>query len=233
MEQNPFLQMLDKFQKLNNEQTELAGMVRWSYEAGDSKVAYDLALRLEELTERSVLLSRALPAYTGNPNSSRDIEAILQKEVPVEIGFTEEGWFCLRIPLLLPKKEHGSADYIRSVLYPAMERFFRDKRPERFRDCVLIYRHVYARDRPERQRRDHDNIEINLVSDTVALYVMPDDGPQVCSHYYCSASAEKERTEVYIVPQMEFPRWLEAEKQMPEEGVKLYEKKLSEAENHM
>ena len=152
MEKNPFLQMLDKFQRLNKEQSELADLVQWSFKASDTKAAYDLSLRLEELTERSVLLSRSLPAYTGNPRSVHDVEAVIGREIPVEIGFTEEGWFSLRMPLLLPKKEHGSANYIRSIVYPAMEGFFRDKPPVRFRDCVLIYRHLYSRNRPERQR---------------------------------------------------------------------------------
>lgn len=53
MEKNPFLQMLDKFQRLNKEQSELADLVQWSFKASDTKAAYDLSLRLEELTERS------------------------------------------------------------------------------------------------------------------------------------------------------------------------------------
>ena len=233
MEKNPFLRTLDKRQRLNKEQSELEDMIRWSFEAGDFKTAYNLSLRMEELTERLVLLSRSLPAYTGNPRSAYDVEATMEREIPVEIGFTKEGWFSLRIPLLLPKKEHGSANYIRSILYPAMERFFWDKPPVHFQNCVLIYRHVYSRVRPERQRRDHDNIEVNMVSDTVALYVMPDDGPEICCHYYCSAAAETERTEVYVVPQKDFTHWLTAEKAMPDKGVELYEKMLSEAEIHM
>jgi serine O-acetyltransferase len=40
------------------------------------------------------------------------IEEGIRKHFPVEIGFTKEGWFCLRIPLLLPKKEKGSAAFI-------------------------------------------------------------------------------------------------------------------------
>ena len=104
-----------------------------------------------------------------------------------------------------------------------MHRFFRGKDPVRYNKCVLIYRHVYSRDRPERQWRDHDNIEINLVTDIVALYVMPDDGPKVCCHYYCSAAGSEERTEVYVVSREDFHAWLETEKTMPEEGVTLYE----------
>lgn len=73
------------------------------------------------------------------------------------------------------------------------------------------------------KKRDHDNIEINMVSDIVALYVMPDDGPDVCSHFYCSAKGTDERTEVYVVPKSDFTAWLDTEKTMPDKGVKLYE----------
>ena len=97
----------------------------------------------------------------------------------------------------------------------------------RYQDCVLIYRHVYDRARPERKMRDHDNIEINMVSDIVAMYVMPDDSPAVCSHYYCSTAGQEERTEVYVVPKKEFPIWLAMENTMPDEGVELYEKKVN------
>lgn len=69
--------------------------------------------------------------------------------------------------------------------------------------------------------RDHDNIEVNIVADIVALYTLPDDKPDVCNHYYCSAAAEKERTEVYVVPKADFQKWLDVEKMMPDKGVKL------------
>ena len=88
-------------------------------------------------------------------------------------------------------------------------------------DCVLILRHVYSRERPERQWRDHDNLEVNIVSDIVALYTMPDDGPGVCNHFYCSAAAEHERTEVYVVPKVDFQKWLAVEKSMTDDGVAL------------
>ena len=54
-------------------------------------------------------------------------------------------------------------------------------------------------------------------------YAMTDDAPGLCSHYYCSAAAAAERTEVYVVPQREFTVWLEVEKTMPDEGVKLHD----------
>lgn len=221
-----FQKALDKIDAKIQELHEQAFSVRRSYQDGNIKQAYESALRLEEVSEKTVLLTRALPAYTGNPKARLETENLIKLSIPIEIGFTEEGWFSLRIPALLPKKDAGSADYIRSSLYLAMREFFLDSQPVRYNDCVLIYRHIYARDRPERKKRDHDNIEVNMVSDIVAMYVLPDDGPSVCSHYYCSTQGQSDRTEVYVVPQCEFTGWLENEKQMPDQGVKLYEKRL-------
>lgn len=222
---NTFLQALDKVETRVKRLREQVATARQLYEAGNLAQAYEAVMRLEETAERMVLLSRTLPAYTGSPHAAMDTANLIALCIPVEIGFTIEGWFSLRIPALLPKKEVGSADYIRSFLYPAMRDFFNGKEPVRFKDCVLIYRHVYDRSRPERRKRDHDNIEINMVSDIVALYVMPDDGPEVCAHYYCSAEGAAERTEVYVVPKRDFPVWLVLEKTMPEKGVALYEKR--------
>ncbi len=218
-----FLQVLDKADARIQKMQEQSQMTRQLYEAGNTTQAYEMAMKLEETSERTVLLTRVLPASTGAPYAAMDTANLIALCIPVEIGFTAEGWFCLRIPALLPKKDAGSADYIRSFLYPAMRDFFMGKEPVRFTDCVLAYRHVYDRSRPERRLRDHDNIEINMVSDIVAMYVMPDDGPKICSHYYCSAEGNEERAEVYVVPRQKFPLWLATEKAMPDKGVVLYE----------
>lgn len=224
MEINPiFRKALDKAASAIEKADEIALTVRWFYVDGNAKETYEQAMKLEEQVEKLVLLTRALPAYTGAPEAHSGVEKIMAQIIPVEIGFTKEGWFSVRLPMLLPKKSSGSADYIRSFLYPAMRRFFMNKLPVRYRDCVLIYRHVYDKKRPERQRRDHDNIEINMVSDIIAMYVMPDDGPSTCAHYYLSAVGNSERTEVYVVPKSEFPIWLAKEESIPQEGVRLYE----------
>ena len=221
--ESSFIKVLDKAELAKRNLEAQMAHVRRFYQDVNLQAAYDAALQMEEISERRVLLTRRLPAYTGCPVAETMVENCMAESIPVEIGFTAEGWFALRIPALLPKKASGSADYVRSFLYPAMRRFFQAQPPVRYRDCVLVYRHVYSRDRPERRYRDHDNIEVNMVSDIVALYVMPDDGPKVCAHYYCSASGADDRTEVYVVPKEEFPLWLVTERAMPDQGVKLYE----------
>lgn len=197
------------------------------------QMAYEQALRLEETAERLILLTRVLPAYTGSNVAGMEVENIIKLCIPVDMGFTTEGWFRLCIPALLPKKGSGSADYIRSFLYPAMQEYFQRKEPVRFTDCVLVYRHVYSRDRPERRMRDHDNIETNMVSDIVAMYVMPDDAPSVCSHYECSVVGEDDRTEVYVVPRTDFSQWLSQENEGGGEEENVYEKAMETAEKDM
>ena len=125
--------------------------------------------------------------------------------------YARRGWFLLKIPALLPKKGTGSPIYIQQYLYPALRRYFDGKPPACYRSCVLAYRHVYQRGRPERAYRDHDNIEVNMVTDIITLYLLPDDAPRRCAHYYCSAAGEVDCTEVYVVPASRFPEWLAAE----------------------
>lgn len=197
------------------------------------QVAYEQAMRLEETAERLVLLTRVLPAYTGSDVARLEVDNTMKLCIPVDMGFTAEGWFRLCIPALLPKKGNGSADYIRSFLYPAMQEYFQRKEPVRFTDCVLVYRHVYDRNRPERRMRDHDNIETNMVSDIVAMYVMPDDAPSVCSHYECSVMGEDDHTEVFVVPRMDFPQWLLQENESLKQEENSDEKTLETGKKDM
>lgn len=226
MEKDTCRQVLEKIEKQMNQMKVQADAASLHLTDKEMDGFYAHAIKLEDAAERTVLLTRVLPAYTGNPRAGLDTETIMEDCIPVEIGFTEEGWFSLRIPALLPKKETGSKDYIRSFLYPALRKFFSGKQPVRYMDSVMIYRHIYSSNRPDRRKRDHDNIEVNMVSDTVALYVMPDDGPGVCSHYYCSNVGNEDRTEVYVLPKNDFILWLQKEPLMSNEGVKLYETKL-------
>ena len=50
-------------------------------------------LQLEDQSERMTLLTRALPCYTGSGTAPYEVDEIIREAVPVEMGFTEEGWF--------------------------------------------------------------------------------------------------------------------------------------------
>ena len=232
-EKNAFIEVLEKIGEKRERIGALEQKIHYFCQVREPEAAYKMSFRLEDTAEKLVLLARVLPAYTGSPAAAWEVEKIMKENIPVEIGFTEEGWFSLRIPMLLPKKRAGSTKYLTDFLYPAMRGFFAEKEPVRYRDCVLIFRHVYDRKRPERRKRDHDNIETKTVTDVVALYVMADDSPDVCSNYECSAVGDVERTEVYVVPAKDFTTWFLKKDTMPEEGVKLYDSLAQNEKNDM
>ncbi len=169
----------------------------------------EISLELERQTETLALLGRALPLELGDAETRMRAEQIPGQTMEISIGYTPEGWFRLEIPALLPKKSRsGNVNYIRAPLLKALSGYFREHPHERLGPSVIAYRHVYDRRTPERRRRDHDNIEVNFVTDAVALFTLPDDSPAWCSHYYCSAAGDANRTEVYVVPHTDFERWL-------------------------
>ena len=190
----------------------LLKLLRTIGESRDLKNALKLSVTAAKLSEGVTLKTRALPAHTGHPQAERMVQEAISESVPVEISLTEEGWFYLRMPILLPRKEKSPRTYLRGFLYPVLAAFARERPPIRYRDCVMIFRHTYDRNRPEREYRDHDNIELNTVVDAVAIFFLVDDTPFECRHYYCSIVGDEESTEVFIVPQNEFGVWLSQEK---------------------
>ena len=223
MKKGNFQQLIVRIDRMLDTAKESSETVKILCEKGDMIEANEEAFRLEGITEKVVLMTRALPAYTGYPRARSEVNHIIAGAVPIDIGYTESGWFSVRIPLLLPKKEHGSSDYIRQILYPAMQRFFRGRIHHKLDEATIVFRHVYSEDRPERRARDHDNIETNTVSDIVAMFTLVDDSPKHCSNLYISALGNEERTEIYIVPKDELCDFLKHEGTMPKEGEKLYE----------
>lgn len=219
---NAFLQVLNSAEQNIKHMASDAKIVRQLTDSGRMDEAYAVSLRLAKYAERTALQARVLPVNTNRPMAFREVEEIMENNIPVDIEFTAEGWFRVCLPALLPKKEFNSRNYIRAYLYPALQRFFSEHEPVRYEDAVLIFRHVYNRDRPERQKRDHDNIEVNTVADAVALFVLADDSPAFCSHYYCSAEGNADYTQVYVVPRADFPQWLRVEALMEDSAGRKY-----------
>lgn len=178
--------------------------------AGEIESAYEKSFELDHLCERLVLTAREMPCLYGKPKAL----SIVLDQIPdlneIEIGYTEEDWLKVTLPRLLPKKNRkGSTHYIRDTLYPSMIAYSASHPIKRLDDCVIIFRHVYDSKEPQKAWRDHDNIEIKQVTDIIAFFAMKDDGPRICSHFYCSAAGDANKTEVYVVPSDQLTMWLE------------------------
>ena len=87
----------------------------YAYTVGRQQEANEMALSNAILAERLIGCYRVIPTLLGSPHARKNVEQIMQDEIPIEIGFTADGWFSLRIPRLLPRKERGkgSVEYIR------------------------------------------------------------------------------------------------------------------------
>ena len=188
---------------------------------GDELKAYALLLDVVKMSEKSACNLRELVIRYGYPEERDELEQIVLGSHPVDIGFTEEGWFAVRMDPLAKAKTLASKPYIRGIIAPAMKKFFADKPNIRYPQCVLIFRHVYDRKFPVRHMRDYDNVEVKQVTDVVAMYVMVDDNPFVCETYYLSAPGDVPRTDIFVVPQSEFLKWLQVADAIPEEGLRL------------
>ena len=101
---NSFIHLLDKIETQDRRLGMTIRNLRCLTGGKSMELAYAMALKLAEESEKLTLLTRALPAYTGNPRALQDVDAVAAESVPIEAGFTIEGWFCIRLPLLLPKK---------------------------------------------------------------------------------------------------------------------------------
>ena len=110
--------VLRRLSKLYNQTAHML----YAFSHGMNEDGYQMALENERLAERMILAYRDIPINTGRPSAMSDVKRIIAEEVPVEMGYTQEGWFMLKIPELLPLKEKkkGSFEYIRGYLYPAI-----------------------------------------------------------------------------------------------------------------
>ena len=186
-------------------------------EAETSKILRDIAMLSSKITVRL----REMLVDCGIPAEIEKIQEYITEVYPMEIGFTPEGWFGIRMEPLAKTKSTASKEYIRGIIYPAMRRFFADKATVRYTQCTMIFRHVYDRNIPNAQFRDYDNVEVKMVTDTIAMYVMVYDSPLHCRTFHCCAPGKESRTEVYVVPQNDFKKWCEMEDSIPDEGMPL------------
>jgi hypothetical protein len=133
---------------------------------------------------------------------------------------TYDNIFKISIPCLLPKKETGNPSYIRTSLKLAMDQFFKNHNFSRYQSpCVIAIVNCYKTGIKSQNMRDHDNIEINAVTDIIALYCLEDDSPNFCDHFLCSKqNCDQNRTLIYIVPYKQFPIWYQSHR-MSEENT--------------
>ena len=174
---------------------------------GQHEEAYEVMLDLARMSEKAALLSRKLPAHTGNPNADAQMDAVVEEACPIKMGFTRQDWFFLRMPPLAYCNEIADKEYIRGMLYPALLRYWLGKPVARIPESVIVLRHVFTWDDLANRKRDYDNVETKFVIDAVAMYLLEDDSPEQCEVFHCTTVGQEASLDLFVVPREEFSCW--------------------------
>lgn len=80
---NSFIHLLDKIETQDRRLGMTIKNLRCLTGGKSMELAYAMALKLAEESEKLTLLTRALPAYTGNPRALQDVDAVAAESVPI------------------------------------------------------------------------------------------------------------------------------------------------------
>lgn len=187
------------------------------------EVAYGFTLATVESAEDFALRVRELAKSQKIPDSEPEIQRVIDTAYKVEIGFTKDGYFCMRIPRLIPGMNGYSMRYLERSLSWRLEQFWKNRAALGKYKHIIIFRHVYAYRHPAWECYVPAEGEIDCVLRLVLKNVCHEYYASNFKHYHCCALGEDECTEVYVVPIDDFPKWLDQEANIPPTGWKLYE----------
>lgn len=201
----------DSLQKLSDKNNKLAkslSLIEVFYNSGDFEKTinelYNMVRISEDLTERA----RVLPIFTGYPKAKEDVSDIVIDSLGIKINYNDNV-LHIHMNSLLPKKEKekARAGYIRASSIMAFDKYYKQHQFEVIDEpVVVIFKHNYSIE--NRQWRDHDNIETNVVMDAIALYFLTDDTSKTCDNLHFSQKSNENSTDIFIVLQKELINWL-------------------------
>ena len=102
---HPFIKTLEKVKALRDNLDEHIEITSQLWEDGKSSDAYYYSSEIYHECQKILVNAASLVSCAGNTNAVSDVGKFIKSAVPVEVGYTEEGWFCVRFPALLPKKK--------------------------------------------------------------------------------------------------------------------------------
>lgn len=115
----------------------------------------------------------------------------------------------ITLPGLMPKRSRrGSSAFLTDPLHSFLTQRTKEQALPRFSECVVCFSHVYDRELPMRRIRDYDNQECKLLLDTVASFLLVDDGGLLCDAYHTTEFSDHDYTVLTVMHRNCFPRWL-------------------------
>lgn len=186
---------------------------------------------LEEIESFSVHCRKAiagyqkeLPFYNGLIDKVSDTEGKkflsgIEKNVTVVLDGN-----VLKITLfpLIKNLSSRTKEYLSLLIGDEIKRYFAKHTKPDFSqgNCVVVINSIYAK--PELVR-DNDSVEISAIINVLKTHFLKDDDGLHLSVYRMGSISDRHETEVYLMQQSEFVRWLltqqQAHKNQTEEGI--------------
>ena len=208
---NDFDRSIDSIDKSLVNMSKSLSLIKSFSLAGDLEKTNEELFNLVKLSENNTERIRMLPIFTGYNKAKEQVENIIIDELNISIEDNRKNdsldMIHIHLNSLLPKKEKERAGYIRASMITACDRYYKENIFDIISEpVVIIFKHNYNSE--ERMWRDHDNIEINVVMDAIALYFLTDDTSKSCDHFYFSEYTGEDSTDIFIVKQKNFTKWL-------------------------
>lgn len=153
---------------------------------------------LADLTKYSHQLTSECRLVYGRNNHEEDTQAAKERLQNLGYAFERSGQAVhITMPLLLPKRNCGifpELDTLRELLS-----LYFDEIP-RYRDCTIIFQHVYSDTRNPRDIRDHDNLESRSVLNAIERFLLTSDSGYYCTNIHMTRFGKKDCTIITLLP---------------------------------
>ena len=168
-----------------------------------NELSTNAAYQAERITER---LRRIIYTTTNIPKAEYLHNAA--EHLSISVDRTQDGIVEIILPCLIPKRSKNSTNFIIDPLHVKLSEFTLENNLGKFRECVVCFINVYDKDLPERRVRDHDNIEMKSILDTINAYLLVDDGGLLCEFFCSSKLGDSDYTQIFIMHKDMFPKWV-------------------------
>lgn len=187
--------------------------IRQMHREGQKEQVYNYTLGMVEDVENMTRNARELVLSQRTPTGAEDVRRIVHDNYKIEMGFTQKEWFCLRMPLIIPKKNGYSVKYVENRLRAALEDFwkYRPRIAFPYYNSVIVFRHLYTWRTNAWEHCVPADSEVDCVIRLIFVYVLHQMFQISFQHYHCCSIGEEERTEVYVMPISDFDKWLAQE----------------------
>lgn len=174
-------------------------------------------------SEKITVMLREVPFSIGFSENKFDICEGVQNAFSAVFGYTENGFFYMKIPRIpTVKSDPSNVKYFRDSVYTILSNAFVTGTLQRytFGKVVLVYRNRYAPDVTIKRWSDNDNFEHRALTNLLSAFFLYDDNPEYCDNYFCSDPGTENCTEVYIIPKEKYVEFLKLKDNGSLESVK-------------